>query len=533
MPKVLIIDDEKDICFSLIGLLDDEGYESYSAQSLEEAWPFILKNPPDLILLDVWLGKDVWDGLEALQRLQQHYPLIPVVMMSGHGTVSMACHALKKGAKDFLEKPLEGKKLLHLVERYVYSSAKEKNFSSSSFQEQKSLDLWPEVFKDHQWKFFDHREPLLLMGPPGSQALLLAKAIYQHQKNHGQSKILGFIDGRSLNNMSQEAWFGSWEKSPTHDYTAQKIRKPGWLENFHGGTVIVHNIQDLEEKWQQYWLRFLQKPEHHFSDSKEPIVFDIRFIFTAIVQENPKKSTSPNKVHISLEKSSSHKYNSSSNLHFHSPSNPQSLQSNSPSNPQSPQASSQPKETLDQNFFSLQNPRLLKPFYYGLLAHSFYIDPLHQGILDVWIDFFLRHLDYTTMAFSSVFLPSVEKIFQQQRLVLDPKARDFLKTLLFKGDREELFCLLLKGLQGWQKRGSSGHLLLEDFSFHHHQESWITPLLEEPLKKARALFEWHYMNHHYQRIQGNVTQVAKVVGMNRAALHRKMRLLEDFLQQTN
>ncbi|MCK5329420.1 MAG: response regulator, partial [Candidatus Latescibacteria bacterium] len=110
--RILVVDDEEDIVASLGGLLSDEGYGVVSAGSGEEG---LQKTAGvDLVVLDLMLPGI--DGLEMLRRIKAREEGLPVVMMSGHGTVVEAVEAVRSGAYDFLEKPLSGEKVLVTVE---------------------------------------------------------------------------------------------------------------------------------------------------------------------------------------------------------------------------------------------------------------------------------------------------------------------------------------------------------------------------------------------------------------------------------
>ena len=117
MFKVLIIDDEKDICFLISEILKDEKYTTFTAQNSDEAISSFNKNKPDLVILDVWLSNSKLDGIEILKEFKN-----PVIIISGHGTVDLAVSAIKNGAYDFLEKPFNSDKLTILSKRAIESS---------------------------------------------------------------------------------------------------------------------------------------------------------------------------------------------------------------------------------------------------------------------------------------------------------------------------------------------------------------------------------------------------------------------------
>ena len=122
MHKILIIDDEKDICFLISEILKDEKYLTDNAINSNEALEKFKKLNPDLVILDVWLSNSKYDGIELLQEFKKIKPNIPVIIISGHGTVDLAVKAIKNGAYDFIEKPFNSDKLIILAKRAIESS---------------------------------------------------------------------------------------------------------------------------------------------------------------------------------------------------------------------------------------------------------------------------------------------------------------------------------------------------------------------------------------------------------------------------
>jgi UDP-3-O-acyl N-acetylglucosamine deacetylase len=115
--KILIVDDEERIVKSITGVLEDEGFELITAKSGEEALDLFQQEIPLLTLLDIWMPG--MDGIEALKRMKGIAPDCPVVMLSGHATISTAMAAVKLGAFDFIEKPLSLDVLLETVHRAI------------------------------------------------------------------------------------------------------------------------------------------------------------------------------------------------------------------------------------------------------------------------------------------------------------------------------------------------------------------------------------------------------------------------------
>src|SRR5512143_1943990 len=109
-PRILVVDDEAAIRDSMRMILEYEGYEFIGAPSGQDAITAVERETPDLVFLDIKMPG--MDGLEALQRMKAVNETLPVVIISGHGTVSTAVEATKAGAFDFIEKPLASERVL-------------------------------------------------------------------------------------------------------------------------------------------------------------------------------------------------------------------------------------------------------------------------------------------------------------------------------------------------------------------------------------------------------------------------------------
>ena len=104
---ILIVDDEKDIRSLLSMTLEDEGYATLKAANADEARTALLAQPPKLAILDIWMRDSDMDGIELLEWVKSIYPSLPVLMISGHGTIETAVQAIRLGAYDFIEKPFQ------------------------------------------------------------------------------------------------------------------------------------------------------------------------------------------------------------------------------------------------------------------------------------------------------------------------------------------------------------------------------------------------------------------------------------------
>ena len=109
MAKILIVDDERSIRDTLSGVLMDEGYDVNVAENGREALKRLKDELPSIVMLDIWMPE--LDGIETLKQIKETNPELPVIMMSGHGTIEVAVKATRLGAYDFIEKPLSLEKV--------------------------------------------------------------------------------------------------------------------------------------------------------------------------------------------------------------------------------------------------------------------------------------------------------------------------------------------------------------------------------------------------------------------------------------
>ena len=116
---ILIVDDEEDIRELVAGILGDEGHETRTAHDADSALAAISERVPRLVFLDIWLQGSRLDGLELLDEIKKLHPGLPVVMISGHGTIETAVSAIRRGAYDFIEKPFNDQMLLDKVQEAI------------------------------------------------------------------------------------------------------------------------------------------------------------------------------------------------------------------------------------------------------------------------------------------------------------------------------------------------------------------------------------------------------------------------------
>src|SRR4029077_15528678 len=115
--EILIVDDEEDIRDLIAGILRDEGYGTRVAGDSDGALNQVRQRRPQLVVLDIWLQGSKLDGIQVLDALKREQTDLPVVMISGHGSIETAVASIKKRAYDFIEQPFKANRLIHVVGR--------------------------------------------------------------------------------------------------------------------------------------------------------------------------------------------------------------------------------------------------------------------------------------------------------------------------------------------------------------------------------------------------------------------------------
>ena len=180
--RVLIVDDEKNIVSSLRDILNDEGYEVAVAEDGLGALEMIQSDPPDLVLLDIWLPG--MDGIEVLKTVKAYHPEIEVLIMSGHGTIDTAVQATKLGAYDFIEKPFSLDQLTQSVES-VFKDKKNQGIQDGNLLNREDLPLCFEMMvevKKATQQASQNNDPILLLGEKGTGKEFIAHCIHQRGK---------------------------------------------------------------------------------------------------------------------------------------------------------------------------------------------------------------------------------------------------------------------------------------------------------------------------------------------------------------
>ena len=450
---ILIVDDEKDIRSLISGILEDEGYKTRSAVDGKSALEEINKRQPSLLILDIWLGDPQYDGLKLLEIVRKSNPILPVVMISGHGTIETAVKAIKLGAYDFIEKPFKTDRLLLVTARALEAAhlRQENTLLKKQVQEETTLVGESQALQKIQ-KTIERVAPtasrIMITGPIGSGKELIAREIHRLSARAG--KPFYIINCASLDPKTLEAeLFGIEGKTPQE-------RKIGILEQAHGGSLYLDEVTDLTAEIQSKLMNVLQVQTFKRVGGIQPVQVDVRIL-------------SSSKKDIKAE---------------------------------------------------IEAGRFREDLFYRLSVVPIEIPPLSQRREDIPV--LVNHLSRliakqtgtTPRQFSESSLLVLKshtwpgnvrelKNMIERLMIMTPAANDELIA------PEEL-PLDVRGedLSSLQKEGTS------------------MDLLSLPLKEAREHFEREYLLAQVNKFSGNISKTATFIGMERSALHRKLRTLQ-------
>lgn len=450
---ILIVDDEKDIRSLISGILEDEGYKTRSAVDGKSALEEINKRQPSLLILDIWLGDPQYDGLKLLEIVRKSNPTLPVVMISGHGTIETAVKAIKLGAYDFIEKPFKTDRLLLVTARALEAAhlRQENTLLKKQVQEETTLVGESQALQKIQ-KTVERIAPtasrIMITGPIGSGKELIAREIHRLSARAG--KPFYIINCASLDPKTLEAeLFGIEGKTPQE-------RKIGILEQAHGGSLYLDEVTDLTAEIQSKLMNVLQVQTFKRVGGIQPVQVDVRIL-------------SSSKKDIKAE---------------------------------------------------IEAGRFREDLFYRLSVVPIEIPPLSQRREDIPV--LVNHLSRliakqtgtTPRQFSESSLLVLKshtwpgnvrelKNMIERLMIMTPAANDELIA------PEEL-PLDVRGedLSSLQKEGTS------------------MDLLSLPLKEAREHFEREYLLAQVNKFSGNISKTATFIGMERSALHRKLRTLQ-------
>jgi len=274
--KVLIIDDEMNICLTLKNIFEDEGYECDFALDSGSGMNKFEKIVPDVVFLDVRL--DGANGIDLLKDIKKLRDDVIVIMISGHSGIKEAVQSIKYGAYDFLEKPLSLSKVKILLKKAIEFNNISKDYNRLKNDENEKYkiignsDSIKEML-DLIKRIAASDSKVLIRGESGTGKELVAYAIH-HNSNRQDKPFAKFNSAAIPSELIESELFG-YEKGA---FTGAVSSKNGKIEQAHGGTLFLDEIGDMSLKAQSKILRVIQEGEFERVGSNVTQKIDIRLI---------------------------------------------------------------------------------------------------------------------------------------------------------------------------------------------------------------------------------------------------------------
>jgi len=276
MSTVLVVDDEEGIREVLTGILEDEGYEIRVAADGIEGLAIMENEPVDLVLLDVWLPH--MGGVDVLKKIKEDSPDVPVIIISGHGSIDIAVKAVKLGAFDFLEKPLSLERVTTAVKNALeLEKLRRENRALRSSIEQRD-ELTGESDAIERIRAIIEQagrtnSRILITGENGTGKELVARAVHRRSER-ADGPFVEVNCAAIPDTLIESELFGHEKGAFTHALS----RRRGKLEMADGGTLFLDEVADMSLSAQAKVLRAIQEMRFERVGGEEGINVDVRVI---------------------------------------------------------------------------------------------------------------------------------------------------------------------------------------------------------------------------------------------------------------
>jgi two-component system, NtrC family, nitrogen regulation response regulator NtrX len=451
---ILIVDDEADIRMLIAGVLGDEGFTTREAANSDEALAHLRQRCPALIVLDIWLQNSALDGMAILDVMQEAYPDVPVVMISGHGNIETAVNAIKRGAFDFIEKPFKADRLLVTVERALENARlrRENEELRARFGSQSDL-IGRSAAMTQLRQAIERVAPtgsrVLFSGPPGSGKEVASRLLHRKSKRADLPFVVLNCATMHPDRLEIEL-FGTERNGDGRE----GVSKVGFLEQAHSGTLLLDEVADMPLETQGKIVRVLQEQTFERVGGKTKVDVDVRVIA----------------------------------------------------------ATSRDLQT------EMSNGKFRQDLFYRLNVVPMRVPALRERRDDIpeLLEHFMRAASEQTG------LPG--RTFGDDTLAL-------LQAYDWPGNVRQLRNVvdwLLIMAPGDPTEPVRGDMLPPDIGAANAAgvaSADGTEVLSLPLREAREIFERKYLESQVSRFGGNISRTASFVGMERSALHRKLRSL--------
>ncbi len=445
---ILIVDDERDIRDLVAGVLSDEGYDCRTAGDSAAALAAVDARRPSLVLLDVWLHGSPMDGLEVLDAIKLREPDLPVIVFSGHGNIDTAVAAIGHGAVDFIEKPFEAEKLLHLVARATETeqlrreNAQLRQGFATSDEFTGNSPLINQVRATLK-RVANTGSRLLISGPAGSGKEVAARLLHTWS-NRADKAFVSVNSARITPERFEAELFG--------EEADGSLLRPGLLETADGGTLYLDEVADMPLSTQARILRVLTDQAFVRVGGNRQIRVDVRVV----------SSTSRN-----LEE-------------------------------------------------EIAAGRFREDLFYRLNVVPILVPPLADRRDDIPAlagHFFARYARDQGIPPPEVGQEAMAALQAYEWPGNVRQLRNVVERTIILAPRDRLAIIQVDMLPA------------EILNERIQSDSRLSALMAVPLREARENFEREYLKVQIRRFSGNISKTASFIGMERSALHRKLKLL--------
>ena len=447
---ILIVDDENDIRKLIKGILEDEGYSTRQANGSAKAYAEVEMRVPDILILDIWLQGSDHDGLEILKNVKKIHPHLPVIMISGHGTIETAVAAIKMGAYDFIEKPFKSDRLLLMIERALEVSRLKRENETLKERREAPVEMigssapLAQIIQTLE-KMANANSRVMFSGESGCGKGVAAKMLHRLSPRR-EAPFMALSCAVLEPSRIEEELFGIED--------ARGVQK-GILEQANGGTILLDEVADMPLEVQGKIVRVLQEQKFTRMNGRETVQVDVRII----------SSTSRNM-----------------------------------------------NEAIRAGNFR-------EDLYYRLNVVPIVIPPLRQRRED--IPALARH-----------FIAQYSQASGQPERALSQGAAIALQGYDWPGNVRQLrniieWAMIMGGpdKDDIEKKHLPPEITGESPA-SDARAATIQDYLTYPLREAREAFERDYLDKQLARFGGNISKTATYVGMERSALHRKLKSLD-------
>jgi two-component system nitrogen regulation response regulator NtrX len=441
--NILIIDDEEEVRSLMSDVLSDEGYKTHLAANEQEALSIIKKTTLGLVFLDLWMGNDESAGVKLLGKIRKTYPEIPVIIISGHGTIDVAVQAIQNGAVDFIEKPFVIERLLLTARQTL-----ELNILRRENATLRNNKLDTEVFSVGSSIFTSSIKSTVEKTAPSNCRIFIrsqtgigadAMAFWLHKKSQRHNGPFIYLNCIADNEENFNAELFGGEKFY------------GFIEKASSGTLFLEEVTRLSKDCQRKLLQLLH--EGRYAAGNRIVYSDLRLMCSS-------------------------------------------------------------NEEIE-GF--LASDRFSRELYHRLSIANLHIPPLKDRREDI-------------IPLVKYYISNSEMFFGLKPRRIAPDAMAILQSYDWPGNIHQLKnvteCALINSAGNNEINRDSLPPELTASPSNKFDSLNVARLVSLPLREAKECFESDYLRAQVIRFSGNISQTAGFIGMERSALHRKLKILK-------